>query len=120
MTINQKGAIAVGATLVLASLAYYFFVYSKGGGGSSASDNLESLKKNLGEGKYEKDVATVKFNLGKNKASFYSNNRVIIFDDKDTVIMRGNYSDGGKTINIERGKQVSGDSVWKNLASLVS
>ena len=122
MTSNTKGVIAVGVTLGLVGLAYYFFVRSKKdenrGGGTSSSENLEAVKKNLG-GKFEKDTATVKFNDAKNKATFYTNDRVIIFDDKDKVIMRGNYSDGGKKINIEKGKQVADDSVWTNLALLV-
>jgi hypothetical protein len=122
MTSNTKGVIAVGVTLGLVGLVYYFFVRSKKdenrGGGISSSENLEAVKKNLG-GKFEKDTATVKFNDAKNKATFYTNDRVIIFDDKDKVIMRGNYSDGGKKINIEKGKQVADDSVWTNLALLV-
>ena len=118
---NKKGLIAVGITLGLAGIAYYVFVRNKKGnveGGVSSSENLEAVKKNLG-GKFEKDTATVKFNDVKNKATFYTKDRVIIFDDKDKVIMRGNYSDGGKKINIEKGKQVANDSVWTNLNLLV-
>lgn len=123
MTSNTKGIIAVGATLGLVGLAYYFFVHSKkdenSTGGASSPENLEAVKKNLGAGKYAKDTATVKFNDGKNTATFYTNDRVIIFDDLGKVIMRGNYSDGGKKINIEKGKQVATDSVWSNLELLV-
>lgn len=118
---NKKGLIAVGITLGLVGIAYYFFVRNKKGnveGGVSSSENLEAVKKNLG-GKYEKDTATAKFNDGKNSATFYTNDRVIIFDDKGKVIMRGNYSDGGKKISIEKGKQVDNNSVWANLALLV-
>lgn len=120
MTSNQKGLLAVGVTLGLASLAYYFLVHKKdytGTGGDSGSPNLESVKTNLG-GKFAKDHATVSFNEKKNKATFYNNNRVVIVDDKG-VIKKGSYSDGGKVIIMDNGKKAESGSVWNNLMSVI-
>ena len=114
---NINGLIAVGITLSIAGLGYYFLVYKKKDG-----NNFENLLTNLGTNvKPNKDnVVSVKFNADKNLAQFYTNNRVVIFDNATKkVLNKGSYSDGGKAINMDDGKSAYTDSVWGNLLEII-
>lgn len=139
MTNGEKAVIAGGFTILVAgAIAYYFLVYKKTDGGSgdptkddgtntgdntvlSSVENFNAVKVNLGNVKADKSgVVVVPFNVNKNTAQFYNNNRIMIFEKNGgSPSMRGNYSDGGKKIVIDGGETVSGSSVWKNLNLLV-
>jgi len=108
----MKKKLLLGTGIALALVGAYLLFRKK--------SNYELIKKNLGDNIHEKDdIITVPFNDGKNQAQFYKNNRVIIFDNKESVILRGNYSDGGKVISIDNGKTIKGGSVWNNLLSVL-
>lgn len=114
---NINGLIAVGITLGIAGIGYYFLVYKKKDG-----NNFEDLLINLGSTvKPNKDnIVSVKFNADKNLAQFYTNNRVVIFDNATKkVLNKGTYSDGGKTINMDDGKSANTNSVWGNLLEII-
>ena len=125
---NTKGAIAVGITLLAIGTAYYFLVYKKNNGegdegsngnnngsGNNGLNNFDSLQKNLGA-KALGDRVSVKFNENKNTADFYNNNRVSISRiGTSGYLVKGSYSDGGKTIKLDNGKEISSGSVWGNL-----
>lgn len=116
MTPNQKGAIAVGITLGVVGIAYYFLVYKKN---SDNSKNFESLQDNLGI-KSKSDVLSVKFNEGKNTADFYNNNRVVIGKiGTQGYLVKGSYSDGGKSMRLDNGKEINSNSVWNNLLQTI-
>lgn len=118
---NAKGAIAVGITFGVVGLAYYFLVYKKQNGGSSV-DNFNSLQDNLGFPKTKFDSVTVKFNEGKNVADFFKNNRVWIYNlnkDVKSNAKAGTYSDGGKTIKLDSGKEINSGSVFSNLLQTI-
>jgi hypothetical protein len=116
MNNNTKGAIAVGITLGVVGLAYYFLVYKKENSGGS-DDNFNSLQDNLGfKTKTKFDSVTVKFNEGKNTADFYKNNRVVIGKiGTSGYLVKGSYSDGGKEIKLDNGKEIVSGSVFGNL-----
>jgi len=110
MTSDKKIIVVVGIAVL--GLLGYFLLRKK--------SNYELVKHNLGDNINDKDgIITVAFNDGKNQAQFYKNDRVIIFDNAKNIVARGNYSDGGKTISIDGGKQVSGGSVWNNLLTVL-
>lgn len=112
MNANQKGALAVGITLGVVGLAYYFFIYRKKG---SDNPNFEDLQTNMGIKANKDNVVVAPFNKGENLAQFYTNNRVIIFNKNKNVILKGSYSNGGTSITLDNGKEISGGSVWQNL-----
>jgi len=123
---NTKGAIAVGITLLAVGAAYYFLVYKKNNGGdgdegnnngsgNNGLNNFDSVQKNLGKNASGNRI-NVKFNTDKNAADFYNNNRVIISTiGTNGYLVKGSYSDGGKTIKLDNGKEISSGSVWGNL-----
>lgn len=122
MNNNTKGAIAVGITLGVVGLAYYFLVYKKENSGGGSGDNFNSLQDNLGFQKTKFDSVTVKFNDGKNVADFFKNNRVWIYNlNKDVKSngKSGTYSDGGKTIKLDSGKEIVSGSVFSNLLQTI-
>jgi len=55
----------------------------------------------------------------KNKAQFYKNNRIFIFDSANKLLAKGSYNNGGRKIELENGKKVDSVDVVKNLCSLV-
>ena len=91
--------------------AYYFLIYKK--------NNFNSLLANTGRKANKDDVLVISFNSGKNFAQFYKNNRVIIFNQKNEIVVKGNYSNGGKIITLETGKEITGDSVFQNLLKTI-
>lgn len=121
MNQNTKGAIAVGITLGVVGLAYYFLVYRKENGGSddsSGSDdsNFKAIQDNLGVKSSSSGIVSVKFNEGKNTADFYKNNRVVIGKiGTSGYLVKGSYSDGGKGIKLDNGKEIFSGSVFGNL-----
>lgn len=117
MNQNTKGVIAVGITLGVVGLAYYFLVYRKENGGSDDSDdsNFKAIQDNLGV-KSSSGIVSVKFNEGKNTADFYKNNRVVIGKiGTSGYLVKGSYSDGGKGIKLDNGKEIFSGSVFGNL-----
>ena len=122
MNKNTTGIIAVGITLGVVGLAYYFLVYKKDNSGGGSGDNFNSLQDNLGFPKTKLDSVTVKFNDGKNVADFFKNNRVWIYNlNKDVKSngKAGTYSDGGKTIKLDSGKEIVSGSVFSNLLQTI-
>lgn len=118
---NKKGIIAVAISLGVVGLAYYFLVHKSGSdsGESTSNDNFNSAVTNTGLKANKDGVLVVNFNYegknAKNFAQFYTNNRVIIFDADKNVVAKGTYSDGGKTIKLDSGKEITSGSVWGNL-----
>jgi hypothetical protein len=122
MNSNTKGVIAVGITLGVIGLAYYLVSYKKSNKIVSGSDNFEAVKANLG-GKFDdsSDVAITKFNSDKNIAQFYKNNRLAIFDaNTKSLLKKGNYSDGGRIIQMDGGSELTNSSVWTNLINALN
>lgn len=121
MNQNTKGAIAVGITLGVVGLAYYFLVYRKENGGSDDSSdsddsNFKAIQDNLGVKSSSSGIVSVKFNEGKNTADFYKNNRVVIGKiGTSGYLVKGSYSDGGKEIKLDNGKEIVSGSVFGNL-----
>lgn len=113
MNNNVKGFIAVGVTLSVIGLAYYFLVYGKTF--KKIDSNFDSVKNKLGIEPNKDNVIIVPFNNKKNIAQFYNNNRVIIFNSDKKIIVKGSYSNGGQTINLDNGNNIYGESVWNNL-----
>ena len=93
------------------AIAYYFLIYKK--------NNFNSILTNTGLKANKDNVLVVSFNSGKNFAQFYKNNRVIIFNQKSEIVVKGNYLDGGKIITLETGKEITGDSVFQNLLKTI-
>lgn len=116
MNANQKGALAVGITLGVIGLAYYFLVYRKKG---DDNPNFQDLQTNMGVQANKDNVVVAPFNQGKNFAQFYTNNRVIIFDNNKNIIVKGSYANGGTSITLDNGKEISGGSVWQNLLKTI-
>ncbi|MFW9952378.1 MAG: hypothetical protein ACFFKA_19845 [Candidatus Thorarchaeota archaeon] len=86
------------------------------GGVSEPTSNYSALKYNLGANKKVfRDRTQVKFNNFRNIADFFTNNRVIIYNNNGKVIKKGSYSKGGKTIKLDNGKVITSGSVWGNL-----
>ena len=111
---NVKGIIAVAIVGVLGFLGYKYF--TKKGILSSAKsivdDNFALLQKQTGIPS-KQGVVVIPFNDNKNKAQFYSNNRVIIFDSTKTPHVRiksGSYSQGGYNIKLDGGKDIMNTS----------
>lgn len=80
--------------------------------------NFEMVQKNLtADAKLTNELfLPVKFNGGKNQATFWNNDRVFFSPyGSDNVIAKGIYSDGGKTIILDGGKTIQSPSVWTNL-----
>ena len=118
---KTKGVIAISSALIgLAALGYYFLVYKKDDSSDkSGINNFEDLKKNLGSAYTSvNDTVVVKFNLQRNLAKFYTNNRFVIFDNKGVEMFKGSYFDGGKSLNMDNGKVYSGASVLVNLENI--
>jgi hypothetical protein len=120
MNQNTNGAIAVGITLGVVGLAYYFLVYRKKNGGSDDSNsddsNFKAIQDNLGVKSSSSGIVSVKFNEGKNTADFYKNNRVVIGKiGTSGYLVKGSYSDGGKGIKLDNGKEIFSGSVFGNL-----
>jgi hypothetical protein len=122
---NVKGIIAVVVVGVLGFLGYKYFK-KKGilsGAESITDDNFALLQKQLPAKPTKEGIVVVPFNNNKNKAQFYSNNRVIIFDTTKKPAVRvksGTYSQGGYNITLDGGKDImKTSSVWAALAETV-
>ena len=117
MTENTKIIIAVGTTLGLVGLGYYFLVYKK-----SSKVFFGDLITNLGTKiiPTKDNVLIIPFNDDKNFAQFYTNNRVVIFDANKKVVLKGSYSDGGKSMVLDSGRTINSGSVWGNLLNTIT
>jgi len=119
---NVKGIIAISILGIVGFFGYKYL--SKKGILKSAEsvvdDNFALLQTQLGVKAGKEGVVTVPFNNKKNKAQFYSNNRVIIFDATKNPPVRvksGTYSQGGYNIKLDGGKDIMNtSSVWGALA----
>ena len=121
---NKKGIIVAAVSLGVVGLAYYFLVARKKSFLSDSktvyyNDNFNSAVTNTGLKPNKDGVLIVNFNDAKNFAQFYTNNRVIIFDADKNVIARGTYSNGGKTIKLDSGKEITSGSVFGNLLQTI-
>lgn len=116
MNNNTKGLIVAGASLLLLGAAYYFLVYKKN---DEEDTNFKSLQDNIGLKPNFENIVIAPFNDKKNYAQFYNNNRVIIFNADKQIVVKGSYSEGGKTIKLDNGKEVSSGSVWANLLNVI-
>ena len=112
---NVKGIIAIAVVGVLGFLGYKYL--SKKGILTSAKsitdDNFALLQKQTGKIANPNGVVIIPFNNEKNKAQFYSNNRIIIFDNTKNppvIIKKGTYSQGGYNITLEGGKDIMNTS----------
>ncbi len=123
-TETRNGLIAVfltiGAVVGVVLLYRKYYPANKDGN----QENFAQLTTNLGGIKPDKNmIITIYFNDKKNTAYFYNNGRVIIFAGGKPVL-RGNYSNGGKTIildadvNADR-KEASSESVYENLNNII-
>jgi hypothetical protein len=119
---NKKGIIAVAISLGVVGLAYYFLVHKSDSGSDSytSNDNFNSVLTNTGLKPNKGGVLIIPFNDKNNFAQFYTNDRVIIFNDADkNVVAKGTYSDGGKTIKLDSGKEITSGSVYYNLLQTI-
>lgn len=112
---NLKGIIVVTSLGIVFYYTYKHFV-KKGifqKAKSIVDDNFELLQKQSGISANTQGVVVIPFNDKKNKAQFYSNNRVVIFDTKKNppvVVKKGTYSMGGYNISIDGGKEITNTS----------
>lgn len=125
---TRNGLIAVGITIAVVGGGYLIYkkFFDTPEGNEEFQDNFAQLQTNLGKKANSDNVVVVSFNVQnnvpKNMASFYDNDRVIIFDSNKKKIMSGVYSDGGKVIRIDSsygGKQSYNKDVYANLNLLI-
>ena len=119
LTANQKGFVAVGIVAVVVIGTYFGYQFYIKPKVNKAVDDLKLLENNTGLTANSKDILTIKFNEGENFAQFYANNRVVIFDKNNTIVVKGKYEDGGKKITLDNGKIISGGSVFQNLLDVL-
>lgn len=90
-------------------------------GSTTVVSNFAQLQKNLNAKANANNVVSVNFNNGKNRADFYSNNRFAIFTNGVnggiSLLKKGSYSNGGKTLTIDNGGNITSGSVYTNLLS---
>ena len=65
------------------------------------------------------DLLLVSFNNSLNKAQFYKNNRLFIFDNSNKILAKGSYLIGGKKIVLDSGKSFESNFVLENLIKTV-
>jgi len=65
------------------------------------------------------DVLLVSFNNSINKAQFYNNNRVFIFDQNNNILKKGSYLIGGRKIVLDSGTHLESNIVIENLIKTV-
>jgi hypothetical protein len=64
-------------------------------------------------------VLLVSFNNSINKAQFYNNNRVFIFDQNNNILKKGSYLIGGRKIVLDSGTHLESNIVIENLIKTV-
>lgn len=65
------------------------------------------------------DLLLVSFNNSLNKAQFYKNNRLFIFDNSNKILAKGSYLIGGKKIVLDSSKSFESNIVLENLIKTV-
>ena len=65
------------------------------------------------------DLLLVSFNNSINKAQFYKNNRVFIFDNSNKILKKGTYLNGGKKIVLDSGVTFESTIIIENLIKTV-
>ena len=82
---------------------------------SELNGNFMSLKYNLKDAAIQNnDVIVVNLNGG-NKAQFYKNNRVFIFDGSNQIKAKASYSSGGRIISFDDGSRKVSKDIISNL-----
>jgi hypothetical protein len=61
------------------------------------------------------DIILYTFNNAKNKAQFYADNRLFIFDNNNKIILKCSYQNGGRKIIIDNGKTIESNDINNNL-----
>ena len=84
----------------------------------SPDQNFASLKVNIGGNFPSGNSFSIKFNGGKNYASFWNNNRFAILNSQKQLMFKGTYQQGGKSLKGDNGKIAVSGSVWGNLISI--
>lgn len=105
----------VGLTATIGGLFWYNKNKKSNGGNEDDIDNFQLLINNIGLKPNKDNVVIANFNSNNNMAQFYINGRVIVFDKSKNIVTRGKYTDGGKNIILDNGKNISSGSVWDNL-----
>ncbi len=122
---TRNGLIAVGITMGLLTAGYLIYEhFTKDVGNNEFKDNFDSLQSNIGIKAGKDNIVVVPFNVQnntpKNLAQFYSNDRVIIFNNLTKLpILKGSYSNGGKNIKTDNGIEAVSSSVYTNLSLLI-
>ena len=130
---TRNGLIAVGVTVLVVGGGFLLYrKYSSGdsfdwsfqgqssGADKASEENFSELLKNLAVKATNENSVVVPFNTQKDIARFYNNNRVVIFNGVTKAeIMKGTYSEGGKSIQIDGGKNSYNISVYKNLLEII-
>ena len=122
---NVNGIIAIVALGIVGFFGYRYL--SKKGifkrAESITDDNFALLQKQTGISANANGVVVIPFNNKKNKAQFYSNSRIVIFDNTKNppvIIKKGNYSMGGYNITLDGGKDIMNtSSVYGALAETI-
>lgn len=127
---NLKGVIAIGIILGVVGLAYWGITKFTGTdtteneNNDENKDDLDLLRQNLKTtASIKTDVETLKFNGGKNEINFFKGGRFYLWslDNRGNkkYINRGNWSNGGLNLKTDDGKEVSSNSVYKNLQDII-
>ncbi len=118
-TQTKNGLIVTGVVALVVVGSYFGYKhFFPDAGNTDFADNYAQAQTNLNV-KAGKGGIVIPFNNKKNKAQFYDNGRIVIFNDKGAIVKKGTYSDGGKTIAIDNGKTVSSGSVFGNLLAVI-
>ncbi len=115
MDVSAK--IAIVCVLVAGGgIGVYCYRNKKGTG-----NNFSAVVKNTGLTPNSDNILVVPFNSESKtpfKAQFYTNDRVVIFEN-NKVIKKGKYMDGGKKILMDNGIVLTNGSVFGNLLSSI-
>lgn len=118
----KQGTYIILGVLMLGTAFYLYNKNKKGSGNTNNQadeDNFNQLQQNIGLKAGTTNVVVAPFNSKKNHAQFYNNHRVIFFNDKNLIVVKGAYSNGGKTITLDNGTEFSSNSVWKNMQDVI-
>lgn len=114
---KNKGLLVAGLAFLIAGSAY-LLLNKKSVFDNSNAENFSMLKSNLGSNRSGENPVIVNFSAGMYQCDFYNNGRFAISKNKK-VIIKGSYSEGGKTLLADNGTTAQGSSVWTNLEKIV-